>query len=121
MKQVIILRKDLNMRKGKMAAQAAHASCVVVRQEFDNFTMDHGRYHEFRKWLDGEQTKIVVGVDSEEELFEIHSRAKEAGLPCSLILDAGHTEFDQPTYTAVALGPAEAYLIDQITGGLKLL
>ncbi|HXN74902.1 MAG TPA: aminoacyl-tRNA hydrolase [Candidatus Acidoferrum sp.] len=129
LKQIIVVRKDLHMRKGKMIAQGAHASATVIRQAFDNImsatcnnsTDGYQRYAEFREWMYGEQTKICVSVDSEQELFDIHAAAQAAALPCSLILDSGHTEFDKPTYTSCAVGPAKAELIDPITGSLKLL
>ena len=73
-------------------------------------------------WLSGRFTKVVVRVDSEAELLEVYQKAKDAGLPCSLIQDSGATEFHGvPTYTAVAIGPDEAEKIDAITGQLKLL
>jgi len=126
-KQVIVLRKDLNMRKGKMVAQGAHASMAVL--------LDAGNVHPdamqqytifltpaMQQWLEGRFTKICVSVDSEEQLLFIHSAAENAGIPCSLIKDAGLTEFDGvPTYTAVAVGPGYAEDIDKITGLLKLL
>jgi len=114
MKQMLILRKDLNMRKGKMVAQGAHASMKATLEN-----IDHPYVVE---WLKGPFTKIVVGVPDEESLFEIYTLALRSNIPCSLILDAGRTEFGGvPTYTAVGIGPApDAYLIP-ITGHLKLL
>ena len=126
-KQVIVLRKDLNMRKGKMIAQGAHASMKAV---FDTGGIKHPESDvlivpyppELRSWFLDKFTKIAVSVNSEEELLDIYNQAKEAGMLCSLILDAGLTEFDgEPTYTAVAVGPAEASEVDKITGELKLL
>jgi len=126
-KQVIVLRKDLKMRKGKMVAQGAHASMKAI---FDRGGVKHPESDvlviemtpEMKSWITGIFTKICVSVDSEEELLSIHQQAKEAGLICSLIQDAGLTEFGGvPTYTAVAVGPAESEDIDKITGGLKLL
>jgi len=114
MKQVIVLRKDLGMRKGKMIAQGAHASlgCYLKYP-------DHPYVLE---WLEGPFTKIAVSVDSEEELFEIYRLAQEASLPTILIKDAGRTEFNGvPTHTAVAVGPGPEEEIDKITGDLKLL
>ncbi len=114
MKQVIVLRKDLNMRKGKMVAQGSHA-CMKA-------TLENINHPDVKKWLDGRFTKICVSVNSEEELFEIYQKALNANLVCSLILDAGLTEFGgEPTYTAVAVGPAKDDRVDQITGHLKLL
>lgn len=135
-KQVLVIRKDLNMRKGKIAAQAAHASLAVLLNEGhikfdDGYTEETGVFESsyvipmdknIKDWLTGIFTKICVSVDSEEELLSIHQQAKDAGLICSLIQDAGLTEFGGvPTYTAVAVGPAESEDIDKITGGLKLL
>ena len=114
MKQVIVLRKDLGMRKGKCVAQGAHASMKA--------TLENINHKDVKEWLNGPFAKIVVSVNSEEELKEIYQKALNANLVCSLILDAGRTEFHgEPTYTAVAVGPAKDDRIDQITGHLKLL
>jgi peptidyl-tRNA hydrolase, PTH2 family len=112
MKQVIVLRKDLNMRKGKMIAQGAHASlsAYLIADEKQQDA-----------WWDQGQTKICVGVDTEAELHEIWRKAAGAGLPTYIVRDAGRTEFKGPTYTAVAIGPADSSEIDKITGSLKLL
>ncbi len=73
-------------------------------------------------WLEGKFTKIVVGVKSEEELLSLQEKANNSGLPCSLIQDAGDTEFGGvPTYTALGIGPAQAEKIDEITGSLPLI
>ena len=135
-KQVIVLRKDLNMRKGKMVAQGCHASLQAI------FETGHNRnlldlpthvppiteseyicipYKPLMEWLEDKYTKIVVSVNSEEELLTIYEKAKDAGLLRSLIRDAGLTEFKKPTYTAVAVGPGLAEEIDKITGDLPLL
>lgn len=133
MKQVIVLRKDLNMRKGKMVAQGAHASMAAVLEDADFEKMEWSATDfdlcmhvqltpEMHAWLTGIFTKICVSVDSEEELIEIYEKAKAKGIPCSLIKDSGLTEFNNvPTHTAVAVGPHEREVVDEITGGLKLL
>jgi len=114
MKQVIVIRKDLKMRTGKAIAQGAHASMKATLENID--------HPDVIEWLSGKFTKIAVSVNSEEELIEIYNNAKEAGLVCSLILDAGLTEFGGvPTYTAVGVGPSSYEKIDLITGHLKLL
>jgi len=125
-KQVIVIRKDLNMRKGKAIAQGSHASMKVF---FDNIEYcDNGEMKitsitpEAEEWINGIFTKICVGVNSEEELLDVYQQAKDAGQMCSLIQDVGLTEFDGiPTYTAVAIGPGKGEEIDKITGQLKLL
>jgi len=128
-KQVIVLRKDLNMRKGKMVAQGAHASMKVFFDRMFNGGDMVGRNKmvftqtpEDKEWMDGKFTKICVSVDSEEELLSVHQKACDAGINCAIIKDAGLTEFDGvETYTAVAIGPASSEKIDPITGDLKLL
>jgi PTH2 family peptidyl-tRNA hydrolase len=134
-KQVIVMRKDLNMRKGKMIAQGAHASMKVFLDmdrmwketsiHKNNVIADLtivGFTEAMIAWMDGIFTKICVSVNSEAELLDIYNKAKEAGLPCSLIQDCGKTEFNnQPTYTCCALGPDKSEKIDIITGNLSLL
>jgi PTH2 family peptidyl-tRNA hydrolase len=123
-KQVIVLRKDLNMRKGKMVAQGAHASvAVVVEMERKIIQWDDQPYEkEYREWINGLQTKICVGVSSEQGLLDVYASAHAAGIPCSIITDAGKTEFGGvPTKTACAVGPAESEKVDAITGKLSLL
>jgi PTH2 family peptidyl-tRNA hydrolase len=74
------------------------------------------------QWLEGRFTKVCVSVDSEQELIDIYEQAKSAGLLCSIITDAGLTEFNGvPTKTAVAIGPAYPEEVDPITRHLKLL
>ena len=126
-KQVIVLRKDLKMRKGKMVAQGAHASMAVILNKgkvvgYGDDRMEIYMNEDMKEWLNNDYAKICVGVNSEEELLEIHKAAFNKGLPCSLIQDQGYTEFDGvPTYTAVAIGPAKVDEVNKITGELKLL
>lgn len=133
-KQVIVMRKDLGMRKGKMIAQGAHASMKVFLDYMDRvviedtpedivvkrlkYLADSPELH----WLEGVFTKICVSVKSEEELLEVYEKARAAKIPCALIEDLGHTEFyGVPTKTCCAIGPWHAEEIDQITGHLDLL
>ena len=139
-KQVIIVRKDLNMRKGKMIAQGSHASMAVIFNYMTpNYqTRDYGNAHHFcidlpggkdyrigddmSTWMTGMFKKIVVGADSLSELVNAYQAAKAAGLPCSIIEDKGLTEFGGVvTITAAAIGPANSKEIDKITGGFTLL
>jgi PTH2 family peptidyl-tRNA hydrolase len=118
MKQVIVIRKDLKVRKGKMIAQGAHASLMA----YLNALSDRDNFIKTYEWLQKHnQTKIVVGVETEADLQAVYRRAQENGVSCSLVLDAGKTEFAEPTYTACAVGPAENDIVDLITGHLKLL
>ena len=121
LKMVLVVRNDLNMRKGKVGAQTAHAAQEALLDR----TGDQPRLKTsplILEWLADSYRKITVRVDSEQELLEVYRRAQEAGINCTLVQDRGDTEFHGvPTYTVVALGPARAEDIDPITGHLKLL
>ncbi|HEX4422054.1 MAG TPA: aminoacyl-tRNA hydrolase [Kofleriaceae bacterium] len=125
-KQVIVMRKDLHMRKGKMIAQGAHASLKVVldagRPDPDTAAFTIALDPAMAAWLGGRFTKVCVSVDSEAALDAIVARARAAGVPCALIVDSGATEFHGvPTKTCCAVGPAWVDAVDAITGGLPLL
>jgi PTH2 family peptidyl-tRNA hydrolase len=91
-KQVIVIRNDLNMRKGKMVAQGAHASIMFLVHRLCD--VDAGaKDHAIQEWLKHGMTKICVRVDSEAELMEVAQKAEDAGLTVHVITDAGHTEF----------------------------
>jgi len=142
-KQVIIIRKDLNMRKGKMVAQGAHASIAVIfNYMFPNYqssemSIKNGflEPHKFciklpdgetgdnmKTWMTGIFKKIVVGAENLQEMVDAYQEAKKQGIPCSIIEDAGLTEFGgQVTITAVAIGPDDPEKIDKITGKFSLL
>ena len=122
-KQIIVLRKDLNMRKGKLVAQGAHASMGAIlslcKQEGNTLVLDMD--DRVKPWLTGRFKKICVYVNSEAELLAIHEQAKEAGLVTSLIQDAGLTEFGGvKTYTAVGVGPDQEDKIDAVCKHLPL-
>jgi PTH2 family peptidyl-tRNA hydrolase len=117
-KQAIVLRRDLNMSRGKAAAQAAHASVDAVLSIIKSNRVDWIRWLD--EWVRGGQMKVVLRVDSEKELIEIYENALKLGLPASIIRDAGRTELPPGTLTAVAVGPAPEDLVDRVTGHLKL-
>ncbi len=107
-----MVRTDLKLGKGKLAAQVAHASVesfLKAPQESQ------------KKWCDEQQKKIVLKVEGEKDLIDTFERAKRARLPCTLVQDAGLTQIPPGTKTAVGIGPAEEEKIDRITGELSLL
>lgn len=139
-KQVVLVRKDLKMGKGKIASQVAHACMKVFfdsitktktqpEEEKDDISiMAYSKYFSipclpyFEEYFDGRFKKSVLAVNSEEELLDLYNKALETGINCSLIKDSGLTEFNNvPTYTTVAIGPWNSIEIDEITGHLKLL
>lgn len=136
-KQMLIVRRDLKMRKGKIAAQASHASVEAVLKAiakedrggqlrvteggYAYLEAPEGQESPLTDWFRYGMAKICVYVDSEEELLALDAKAKEAGVVTALILDAGMTEFHgEPTYTALAFEPLEADKADELTGGLPL-
>ena len=124
-KQVIVMRKDLNMRKGKMIAQGAHACLKVLLDAGrlgDDGMFTLATWPSLATWLGGRFTKVCVSVDSEAALDAIVERARAAGVPCALVVDSGATEFHGvPTKTCCAVGPAWTDEVDAITGALPLL
>jgi PTH2 family peptidyl-tRNA hydrolase len=134
-KQVIVVRRDLKMGKGKMAAQVAHASVGALTQWAyrstaggDGLGVPPLSVYGFpigspaQVWLDNQKfTKICLYVDSEKELDMIHAAALEASIPAVTIIDNGLTEFNGVlTKTCVGIGPHWPEVIDKITGHLKL-
>ncbi len=121
-KQVIVMRTDLNMRKGKMVAQGAHASVGAL---LSGSVLLHGQVHlthATEKWMAEGHTKVCVGVASLEELERVYGHAQEIGLTAHRVVDSGRTEFaGEPTVTCVAIGPGPSAQIDLVTGNLKLL
>ena len=126
-KQVIVIRNDLNMRRGKSEAQACHASMKVFFDLSKKVGIEGEREmiipltYAMDKWSSGQFTKISVSCNSEEELIDLYNKAKAMGVPCSLVEDSGKTEFHgEKTKTCIAIGPANSDTVDSITGTLKL-
>jgi len=126
-KQVIVIRRDLRMRRGKEIAQGAHASMLWLRQRVMPLLTPAGAADqaEFssaeRAWLEGSLRKVTVKVGSEAELLAVYEKAIEAGLVAYLITDRGLTEFGGvPTRTCLGIGPDYDDLIDPVTGDLEL-
>lgn len=114
-KQVIVVRTDIKMSKGKMAAQAGHAAVSAAEYARKN------RPEWWSPWIGEGQCKIAVKVKSEQELLELGRKARNAGLPVALIVDRGLTELPPETVTCLGIGPAPSDNVDTITGNLSLL
>ena len=126
-KQVIVVRTDLEMKPGKLASQVAHASMAFLSNKIrQTMTGDSNSVHlEFSVaegiWLRGKFTKIILAVSGEEELRSLHQQCEEKGITAALIVDDGTTVFGgQSTATCLGMGPAYADEIDPIAGHLKL-
>ncbi len=111
MKQAIVARTDLGMGEGKLAAQVAHAS-LSAYEDADERTR--------KRWKGGGQKKVVLKGDGESELFELADGARAAGLPNAIVRDAGHTQLEPGTVTALGVGPADEDAVDRVTGHLSL-
>ncbi|MHA1771256.1 MAG: peptidyl-tRNA hydrolase Pth2 [Candidatus Thorarchaeota archaeon] len=114
-KQVIAVRTDLGMSKGKIAVQVAHGAVSAAERT----RVTHQDV--WRAWLREGQKKVAVKVGSEEELLELRRLAVVHRIPHALIRDAGLTELSPGTMTVIGIGPAQGELIDKVTGDLKLL
>jgi PTH2 family peptidyl-tRNA hydrolase len=126
-KQVIVIRRDLRMRRGKEVAQGAHASMAWLRQRIMPHLRPAGTADQVpfsqaeRAWLEGSLRKVTVKVGSEAELMAVYDKAVEAGVLVHLITDRGLTEFGGvPTRTCLAVGPDYDDRVDPVTGDLEL-
>lgn len=118
-KQVIGIRRDLKMRRGKECAQSGHAASMWLRDRvaIDKIVMTPGE----RGWFFNGWTKVVVQVHSLEEVQDIVAKALTFGLPAHIVWDSGRTEFHgEKTATCFAIGPGPVETIDKVTGHLEL-
>jgi len=111
-KQVITVRKDLKLDKGKLAVQVAHASLESYKKADP---------HSREGWEKEGAKKVVVKAEGLKELLDIQKKARTLGLPCSLIRDAGRTQLKPGTITCLGIGPDSEERIDKVTVKLKIL
>jgi PTH2 family peptidyl-tRNA hydrolase len=111
-KQVILVRDDLKLTKGKMSAQASHASVeAVLKSDKDDVAA----------WRGQGMKKVVLKVNDQKELLAYKQKAEDAGLVVALITDAGHTQLAPGTVTCLGIGPDKEEKIDKVTGALQLI
>lgn len=111
LKQVIVLRDDLDISKGKQISQACHASLEAYRKADPEIAS---------KWRTAGAKKIVLSAD-DKKLEDLYTEIKSKDIPAYLVKDAGMTEVEPGTVTALGIGPADADKIDSITGELNLV
>ena len=114
-KQVIVVRRDLDMGTGKIAAQVAHAAVMAAEKTKER------RREWFKAWFDSGQAKVVVKVKNMDELAEVRMNAETFRLPVVQVQDSGLTQIPPGTTTCLAIGPAPSELVDKVTCNLKLL
>jgi peptidyl-tRNA hydrolase, PTH2 family len=112
-KLAVVVRADLDMGRGKIAAQVAHAAVAAVLGELDGAGL--------APWLRDGQPTVVLKVTTAEQLQDVVRQGRAAGLPVEVVNDAGRTQVTPGTATCCALGPAESHRIDAVTAGLPLL
>ena len=112
MKLALVVRTDLGMGRGKIAAQVAHAAVAAVLASRDL---------DLAAWLGEGQPKVVLKVPAGDQLLDLARQARAAGLPVQVVHDAGRTQVAPGTVTCCAVGPADSERVDQVTAGLSLL
>ena len=112
---MIVVRRDLGMGTGKVAAQVAHAAVMGAEKAKEI------KREWFAQWFEGGQAKVVVKVTSMEELVEIRNLATSLHLPVVQVQDSGLTQIPPGTTTCIGIGPAPSALVDKVTNNLKLL
>lgn len=111
-KQVIVVNKSLGMSQGKLAAQVAHASILSLFEAPEDIAAG---------WLDNSYPKIVLQVESTQDLLDLQEKANELNLPSALVIDEGRTELSNGSITCLGIGPSTKEVIDEVTGDLRLL
>ncbi|KWU45734.1 PTH2-domain-containing protein [Rhodotorula sp. JG-1b] len=114
-KLVLVVRSDLNMTKGKIAAQCGHATLACYK------TLVRSNPNLIKHWERTGQAKIALKCDSEEDLQLLQASAQSLGVCARSIQDAGRTQVDPGTTTVLGIGPAPVRIINQVTGNLRLL
>ncbi|MDL2246326.1 peptidyl-tRNA hydrolase Pth2 [Methanobrevibacter sp. OttesenSCG-928-K11] len=112
MKQVIVVRKDIKMSKGKTAAQVAHASLGSYKNADSK---------KVEKWENTGYAKVVLKIDTLDDLIELKNQVIINKVPYFLVTDAGRTQLPTSTITCLGIGPDEDEIIDKLTNDLKLL
>ena len=111
-KQVIVVRADLKLSKGKLAAQVSHGSVeALLKSHKDDIT----------KWRSEGMKKVVLKAKDSKELYKLKQDCDDLGIVCGLITDAGHTELPPGTVTVLGIGPDKEDKIDKVTGKLSML
>ncbi|KAK0386932.1 hypothetical protein NLU13_5245 [Sarocladium strictum] len=120
-KLVLVVRTDLGMTKGKIAAQCSHATLACYKSISRAASTSPQAAALLRRWESLGQAKIAVQVKSQEEILDLRKQAKALGVTAEVIQDAGRTQIEAGSMTVLGVGPAPKSLVDKVTGGLKLL
>ena len=111
-KQVIVVNKSLGMSQGKLAAQVDHASILSMLEANEGVVCG---------WLDNSYPKIVLQVETTQDLLDLQEKANDLNIPSALVIDEGRTELSNGAITCLGIGPSTKAIIDEVTGELRLL
>lgn len=114
-KMVIVIRRNLNLSPGKLAAQVAHAAVACALETKKN------KPKWFKKWMDEGGKKAIVKVERVDDFYPLKEKAEKLDIVTYVVVDAGHTEIPAGTKTVLGIGAAPNNIIDQVTGDLPLL
>ncbi|XP_022126548.2 peptidyl-tRNA hydrolase 2, mitochondrial [Pieris rapae] len=114
-KLILVVRTDLGMSKGKIAAQCGHAAVGAYEKALKRDPEG------LKYWQMTGQAKVAVKTDSVDEIKQIADNAKKMGIITSMIRDAGRTQIAPNSITVLGIGPAPKNVVDKVTGHLKLL
>ncbi|TQW00007.1 hypothetical protein V2A60_005420 [Cordyceps javanica] len=120
-KLVLVVRTDLGMTKGKIAAQCSHATLACYKALASNPDPNSTARKMLARWEKYGQAKIAVQLKSQDEMLQLCRKAREMGLTAEVIKDAGRTQIEAGSMTVLGVGPAPRSLVDEVTGHLKLL
>ncbi|OAA69621.1 peptidyl-tRNA hydrolase 2 [Cordyceps fumosorosea ARSEF 2679] len=120
-KLVLVVRTDLGMTKGKIAAQCSHATLACYKALAAHPDPDSPERRMLARWERHGQAKIAVQLKSQEEMLQLCRKARGMGLTAEVIKDAGRTQIEAGSMTVLGVGPAPRSLVDEVTGHLKLL
>uniref|UniRef100_A0A6M2DKW8 peptidyl-tRNA hydrolase n=1 Tax=Xenopsylla cheopis TaxID=163159 RepID=A0A6M2DKW8_XENCH len=114
-KMVFVVRTDIGLRSGKVAAQCCHAAILCYEKSLNT------NEDVLRSWIKRGQAKIVLKVNNLASLEEVYKQAKDLNIVAELVKDAGHTQVAPSTVTVLGIGPDVVEKVDKVTKHLKLL
>ena len=119
LKMVFLVRQDLKMGAGKIAAQVAHAAIGLYDETLEGDSIYQKNALDY--WINFGQKKIVLKADNLEIMLDVVKKCKEKKVQYCMITDAGHTQVPAGSVTVLGLGPDTSAKINEITGKFKLM
>ena len=111
-KLCLVVRKDLKMYAGKIAAQCCHATIGILKKN---------KKYKIKMWSGMGEKIVVLKCKDAEEMYKIQCKAKLNNISTYLVMDAGLTEVEPGTVTVLAIGIEIEDKLNLIISNLKLL